>query len=93
MIKIRVISYGYMMNTYEALRKTMVDTQVRPSGVSRVDVIEAIGEIPRELFLPDHLKKLSYVEGNLNLGSNNFIIEPRIPVSYTHLTLPTIYPV
>ena len=56
----------------------MVDTQVRPSGVSRVDVIEAIGEIPRELFLPDHLKKLSYVEGNLNLGSNNFIIEPRI---------------
>jgi len=78
MIKFQIISYGYMMNTYEALRKTMVDTQVRPSGVSRVDVIEAIGEIPRELFLPDHLKKLSYVEGNLNLGSNNFIIEPRI---------------
>ena len=78
MIRFPDISYRYIMNTYKALRKTMVDTQVRPSGVSRIDVIDAIGEIPRELFVPDHLKKLSYVEGNINLGANGFIIEPRI---------------
>ena len=56
----------------------MVDTQIRPSGISRFDVIEAISEIPRELFIPEQLKELSYVEGNIKLVSGGFIIEPRI---------------
>lgn len=66
------------MNSYENLRKTMVDTQVRPSGISSFDVIEAISQVPRELFVPDKLKTLSYVEGNINLGGEGFIIESRI---------------
>jgi len=56
----------------------MVDTQVRPSGISSFDVIEAISQVPRELFVPDKLKTLSYVEGNINLGGEGFIIESRI---------------
>ena len=73
-----ILFLGCNMTSYEILRKTMVDTQVRPAGVSRFDVIEAISEVPRELFVPEKLKKLSYVEGNINLGGDGFIIEPRI---------------
>ena len=73
-----ILFLGCYMTSYEILRKTMVDTQVRPAGVSRFDVIEAISETPRELFIPDQLKELSYVEGHIGLGCGGFIIEARI---------------
>ena len=66
------------MNHFEKLRKTMVDTQVRPSGVSRTEVIDALASVPRELFLPEYLKNLSYIEENIVFESGRFIVQPRI---------------
>ncbi|MFQ3354487.1 MAG: protein-L-isoaspartate(D-aspartate) O-methyltransferase [Paracoccaceae bacterium] len=65
------------MNKFEALRKTMVDTQVRPSGITRGEVIDAMNSIPRELFLPESLADLSYVEHSIGLRSNRFLVDPR----------------
>ena len=68
-----ILFLGCNMTSYEILRKTMVDTQVRPAGVSRFDVIEAISETPRELFIPDQLKELSikYKIGKFSFMANS----------------------
>jgi protein-L-isoaspartate(D-aspartate) O-methyltransferase len=66
------------MNHFEKLRKTMVDTQVRPSGVSCTEVIDALASVPRELFVPEYLKNLSYIEENIVFESGRFMVQPRI---------------
>ncbi|MDC0108313.1 protein-L-isoaspartate O-methyltransferase [Paracoccaceae bacterium] len=66
------------MNHFEKLRKTMVDTQVRPSGVSCTEVINALANVPRELFVPEYLKNLSYIEENIVFESGRFMVQPRI---------------
>jgi len=65
------------MNKFEALRKTMVDTQVRPSGVTRGEIVDAMSSVPRELFLPESLIYFSYVEDSIQLRSNRFLVDPR----------------
>jgi len=56
----------------------MVDTQVRPSGVSCTEVIDALASVPRELFVPEYLKNLSYIEENIVFESGRFMVQPRI---------------
>ncbi|MBT4830402.1 MAG: protein-L-isoaspartate O-methyltransferase, partial [Marinovum sp.] len=40
------------MSDYSARRKIMVDTQVRPSDVTKFPIIDAMLSVPRELFVP-----------------------------------------
>lgn len=55
----------------------MVDTQVRPSDVTKFPVIEAMLSVPRELFVPDDLREAAYVGENLDLGGGRVLLEPR----------------
>jgi len=55
----------------------MVDTQVRPSGVTRGEIVDAMSSVPRELFLPESLIDFSYVEDSIKLRSNRFLVDPR----------------
>ncbi|HHB81495.1 MAG TPA: protein-L-isoaspartate O-methyltransferase, partial [Aliiroseovarius sp.] len=41
------------MTDFVASRTTMVDTQIRPSEVTRYPIIEAMLAVPREAFVPD----------------------------------------
>lgn len=55
----------------------MVDTQVRPSDVTKFPIIDAMMHVPREDFLPDALRAAAYVGENLNLGGGRVVLEPR----------------
>ncbi|TCO69315.1 protein-L-isoaspartate O-methyltransferase family protein [Rhodovulum euryhalinum] len=65
------------MPDYDALREAMVDTQVRPSDVTRLPIIEALLAVPREEFAPAALRSAAYIGENLPLGRNRTILEPR----------------
>ncbi len=61
-----------------AFRRTMmVDTQVRPSDVTKFPVIAAMLEVPRERFVPDALREAAYAGENLPLGPGRVVLEPR----------------
>ncbi len=47
---------------FEAARKHMVDSQVRPNDVTDLRIQRAFETIPRELFLPAELRPLAYVD-------------------------------
>jgi protein-L-isoaspartate(D-aspartate) O-methyltransferase len=65
------------MSDYAARRTIMVDTQVRPSDVTKFPIIDAMLSVPRELFVPRALKESAYVGENCALGFGRVILEPR----------------
>lgn len=65
------------MADYATRRRTMVDTQVRPSDVTSFPVIDAMLAIPREAFVPDKMRDLAYVGGPIGLGHGRQLMEAR----------------
>jgi len=62
---------------YETLRTVMVDTQVRPSDVTKFPIIDAMLAVPREDFVPDDRRDSAYVDDDLDLGEGRIMFEPR----------------
>ncbi len=65
------------MADYAARRTNMVDTQVRPSDVTKYPIIEAMLSVPKESFLPDHLREIAYLSENIVIGDDRVVLEPR----------------
>ncbi|MEL7106718.1 MAG: protein-L-isoaspartate O-methyltransferase [Pseudomonadota bacterium] len=65
------------MTEYKTLRTTMVDTQVRPSDVTRFPVIDAFLKVPREVFVPASQRDAAYVGENVVIGPDRVVLEPR----------------
>ncbi|MBC7132766.1 MAG: protein-L-isoaspartate O-methyltransferase [Roseovarius sp.] len=65
------------MTDYAARRTMMVDTQIRPSDVTRFPIIDAMLRVPREAFVPARLREAAYLGGNLDLGGGRVMLEPR----------------
>lgn len=55
----------------------MVDTQVRPSDVTKFPIIDAMLAVPREAFVPDAKREAAYVGENLELGGGRVMLEAR----------------
>ncbi len=55
----------------------MVDTQVRPSDVTKFPIIDAMLQVPRETFVPDRLREAAYIGENLDIASDRVMLEPR----------------
>ena len=65
------------MADYAQRRTTMVDTQVRPSDVTKFPIIEAMLKTPRELFVPDDKRESAYVGEHVDLGGGRVVLDPR----------------
>ncbi|WP_095590587.1 protein-L-isoaspartate O-methyltransferase family protein [Actibacterium ureilyticum] len=65
------------MTDFASLRRMMVDTQVRPSDVTKFPIIEALLSVPREAFVPDARRETAYVGENIDLGGGRVVLEPR----------------
>lgn len=61
-----------------ATRRTMmVDTQIRPSDVTKFPIIDAMLSVPREAYVPRTLRDTAYVGENLALSGGRVLLEPR----------------
>ena len=65
------------MTDFVTRRRMMVDTQVRPSDVTKFPIIDAMLRIPREAFVPDAEKEAAYAGRNVRLAENRVVLEPR----------------
>jgi protein-L-isoaspartate(D-aspartate) O-methyltransferase len=65
------------MADFAARRTMMVDTQVRPSDVTKFPIIEAMLSVPKENFVPDPMREAAYVGENLEIGEDRVVLEPR----------------
>ena len=65
------------MTDFNERRRVMVDTQIRPSDVTKFPIIEAMLSVPRELFVSDAQREAAYQGGNVELGQGRVLLEPR----------------
>ncbi len=59
---------GIAMLDFAKARQTMVDCQIRVNDVTSPRLVGAFAQVPREDFVPDHLKALSYLDDDLCLN-------------------------
>ena len=65
------------MSEFATRRMMMVDTQVRPSDVTKFPIIEAMLHIPREAYVPSDKRDAAYVGENVDLGNGRVVLDPR----------------
>lgn len=65
------------MPDFAARREIMVDTQVRPSDVTKFPIIDAMLGVPREVYVPPQMAEVAYAGENLTLAPGRVILEPR----------------
>jgi protein-L-isoaspartate(D-aspartate) O-methyltransferase len=65
------------MVDYAKQRVTMVDTQVRPSDVTKFPIIDAMLDVPREAFVPDARREMAYVGGPIEVAPGRVLLDGR----------------
>ncbi|XKH01533.1 protein-L-isoaspartate(D-aspartate) O-methyltransferase [Marinobacter nauticus] len=63
---------------YQALRAMMVQDQLVSRGITDPRVLQAMGRVPRELFVPEHLRVEAYEDHPLPIGRGQTISQPYI---------------
>lgn len=71
------------MTDYSQARRTMVERQIMTADVTDRAILDAIGDIPRELFAPPELRSIAYSDADLPIGQTaggqgRYLIEPAI---------------
>jgi protein-L-isoaspartate(D-aspartate) O-methyltransferase len=65
------------MSDFANRRIMMVDTQVRPSDVTKFPIIDAMLTVPRERFVPEAVREAAYIGENLDIGDGRVLLEAR----------------
>ena len=63
---------------FRAARLAMVESQLRPQGVTDIRVLEAMSEVERERFLPPATRPLAYVDRAVAIGGGRFLSPPTV---------------
>ena len=63
---------------YSAARHNMVENQIRVNRVTHQGIINAFEEIPREVFVPDNLATLAYVDEKLMITEGRYLLQPMV---------------
>ncbi len=70
--------WGQLMTDFTLARRNMIDGQLRPNRVTSAPLLAAIGELPRERFLPEAVRSVAYADDDVPLGSGRFLMEPMV---------------
>ena len=63
---------------FDAAREAMVESQLRPQGVTDHGVLDAMRTVARENFLPGHARPLAYVDRAVAMGEGRFLAAPTV---------------
>jgi protein-L-isoaspartate(D-aspartate) O-methyltransferase len=70
------------MSGFSTARQKMVDSQVRPSDVTDLRIIDAMLAVPREVFVPERQRALAYLDLDLDVSeggsTRRFLIKPAV---------------
>ena len=66
---------------FSIARQNMVESQIRPNGITDLALISALGDVERENFADDARRSVAYLDEDLPIGSqgtNRFLLEPMV---------------
>ncbi len=73
---------------YRQARAKMVQSQLARRGISNQRVLDAMGKVPRHLFVPPYVRHMAYDDGPLPIGAGQTISQPYIVALMTQLLDP-----
>jgi protein-L-isoaspartate(D-aspartate) O-methyltransferase len=76
------------MSVYQTARANMIESQLRPNRVTDERVIGAFARLRRELFVPEHLRGVAYVDEDLPLGPGRYLMEPMVAARLLQAVMP-----
>jgi protein-L-isoaspartate(D-aspartate) O-methyltransferase len=63
---------------FAAARLNMVEGQLRPNAVRDERILTMLETLPRELFVPERLASVAYIDESLPVGPGRFLLPPMI---------------
>jgi protein-L-isoaspartate(D-aspartate) O-methyltransferase len=76
------------MSVYETARGNMIESQLRPNKVTDERLIDAFSRLRRELFVPEVLRGVAYVDDDLPLGHGRYLTEPMVAARLLQALMP-----
>ncbi len=68
-----------MSNTqFAKARLSMIDSQILPNRVTDENVINAMGMLPREVFLPSSAHSLAYADDSILIEDGRYLMQPMV---------------
>jgi protein-L-isoaspartate(D-aspartate) O-methyltransferase len=84
-VAVALASPAASVDGYEALRHAMVEQQVKQRGVTKPEVLAAMDQVQRHLFVPDSLRDKAYSDQVLVLGPGRTVYTPYVVALMTSL--------
>jgi protein-L-isoaspartate(D-aspartate) O-methyltransferase len=66
------------MSVHETARAHMIESQLRPNRVTDDRLIGAFAQLRRELFVPEHLRAVAYIDEDLPVGNGRYLMQPMV---------------
>jgi protein-L-isoaspartate(D-aspartate) O-methyltransferase len=63
----------------------MIESQLRPNNIIDENLILAFQKVKQENFLPEELKKLSYIDDHIRFSKKSFILKPLIFAKFINI--------
>ncbi|WP_301588405.1 protein-L-isoaspartate O-methyltransferase family protein [Sabulicella glaciei] len=77
-----------MVQDHEAARRMMVLGQITPNAVTDPLLVQAMGEVPRERFLPSSMATRAYADESTPLAPGRFMLQPMVLARMIQTVLP-----
>jgi protein-L-isoaspartate(D-aspartate) O-methyltransferase len=82
------IRLGDLMGVHDTARTNMIESQLRPNKVTDERIIDAFARVRRELFAPEHLRGVAYIDEDLPLGRGRYLMEPMVAARLLQAMMP-----
>lgn len=74
---------------FEAARRSMIDSQLRPNKVTDQALLDAVAVIPREEYVPPAYRGVAYVDEDIPIGKQRYLLEPMVLARLIQAAAPT----
>ncbi len=72
-------------DNYESERHAMVEQQIKKRGITKPEVLAAMEQVPRHMFVPDSLRSEAYSDRPLSIGQGRTLYQPYMVALMTSL--------
>ena len=59
-------------------RFNMIESQIRPNKVRHEQLLEVMGNLPREMFVPPALAGIAYIDVDVQVAPGRYLLEPMV---------------
>ena len=74
------------MSDFDIARENMIHNQLMANNVVDEHILEAFRVIPKEIFLPFDKKPKAYIDEDIELMNDRYLIEPRVMANIIKLS-------